>query len=97
MTKLPLERQKKMSKTHLTPRKGQIHPRNIKNDKRTKSTSIRVAKKVLFYHLKSYFIYYTNLLYNTLNIQVSIFIYNPININVNWVNTHLTQLIIGWV
>ena len=38
MTKMPLERQK-MSKTHLTPKKGLIHPRNIKNERNTPKTS----------------------------------------------------------
>ena len=38
MTKMPLERQK-MPKTHLTPKKGLIYPRNIKNYQNTPKTS----------------------------------------------------------
>ena len=41
-----------------------------------KSISIRVCKKVLFYNLKTYFIYFTVSFYNSSNILVSIFPYN---------------------
>ena len=37
-----------------------------------------MQKKCLFYILKTYFIYFTILFYNSLNISVFIFIYNSL-------------------
>ena len=40
--------------------------------------SIRFPKNISFYHLKSYFIYYTISFYNTPNIPTFIFLYNTL-------------------
>ena len=50
------------------------------------------SKKFLFYNLKSYFTYYTNLFYDTSNLLVSIFI--PSHLNIHFYSFFILSLFI---
>ena len=45
-----------------------------------KTLAFGYAKKILFYHLKNYFIYYVISFYNTLNVSVSQFLFLEYNL-----------------